>query len=546
MKAIFCGINSKYIHTNLAIRYLYAYASKHTAGLDLEIFEDTVNSPVEGVADAILSKKGDILLFSVYIWNVEYVKNLCRIIRSKNPDIIICLGGPEVSYNSEPYLLSCLADYVQRGEGERATAYLLTALAEGTPLPNDMGICYAKGDTLVLPEPYFEKDLNVLESPYTEEYLSAVKGRLAYFEASRGCPFSCGFCLSGGQGEVRTFDMDYVKKGLLALWDSGAKTVKFVDRTFNAYRNRADEIISFIIDNAADKPKICFHFEIAADILAESTLKLLSKAPEGLFQIEAGLQSFNPHTLSAVSRTNSTDKVCARVRDILSFDNIHTHIDLIAGLPHEDFASFRDSFNLAYDLGAHMLQLGFLKLLHGSKLRENHTDYGIEFENNAPYTVVRTSCLSEGDISKLYDVEDANEKICNSHRFEESFAYVLEVTDMTPFDLLLGFGKKDSMPLDDYTDLLFEYFSSLDGVDKATLRDKMCIDRLRTNNTGILPPSLRVFDNKLKDIAKTLESANCPDGAKRAVCILYTMGKAVYADYTKGDEPPYTLHFADI
>lgn len=546
MKAVFCAINSRYIHTNLAVRYLYAYSSKHTVGLDLEIFEDTINSSVQNAADTLLSKVPDILLFSVYIWNVEYITELCRVVRSENPHITICLGGPEVTYNVEPFLSSGLADYVQRGEGERATAVLLTSFSERTAPPDGLGICYRDGDTLIIPEPYFEKDLNVLESPYTEEYLSAVKGRLAYFESSRGCPFSCGFCLSGGPGGVRNFDMDYVKRGLISLWDSGAKTVKFVDRTFNANRQRADEIISFIIDNASHKPKICFHFEIAADILADSTLELLSKAPKGLFQIEAGLQSFNPQTLSSVSRNNSTDKVCARVRDILSFDNIHTHIDLIAGLPHEDFASFRNSFNLAYNLGAHMLQLGFLKLLHGSKLRKQHSAYGIEFEDKAPYTVTRTSCLSEGDISKLYDVEDANEKICNSHRFDEALAYVLKVAGKTPFDLLLGFGRKAPMPLDDYTDLLYEYLSSQKGVDKAVLRDKMCIDRFRTNNTGILPPSLRVFDNALKSVSKFLESIPCPEGGKRAICILYTMGKAVYADYAKGDESPYTLHFTDI
>ncbi len=546
MKAIFCGINSKYIHTNLAIRYLYAYSNAHSHGIEAKIFEDTVNSPVEHVASALLEKRPDILLFSTYIWNVEYIKELCHIIRKSAPHIIIILGGPEVSYNWDPYISCHLADYVQRGEGEKAISRLLTSLADGASIPADMGICYLDGEELISAEPYFEKDLNTLENPYTDEYMSSVNGRLAYFEASRGCPFSCGFCLSGGQGGVRNFDMDYVKKSILTLWDSGAKTVKFVDRTFNANRARADEIISFIIDNAPCKPRVCFHFEIAADILADSTISLLAKAPKGLFQIEAGLQSFNPDTLSAVKRTNSTDKVCDRVRDILALGNIHTHIDLIAGLPHEDFESFRNSFNMAYNLGADMLQLGFLKLLHGSRLRAECATYGIEFEDKAPYTVKRTSCLTPEDISKLYDVEDANEKICSSHRFDDTFAYVLEVTGNTPFDILLGFGRKSPMPLDDYTDLLFEYFSSLDGVDKAILRDKMCIDRLRTNNTGILPSSLRVFDDALKTVSSKLDGTPCIKGGKRAICILYTMGKVVYADYAKGDEPPYTLHFSDI
>ncbi|MBE7013343.1 MAG: DUF4080 domain-containing protein [Ruminococcaceae bacterium] len=546
MKAIFCGINSKYIHTNLAIRYLCAYASKHTGGLDLEIFEDTVNSPIDGVLKAILDREPDVLLFSVYIWNVNYIKDLCRLIRQRAPHIVICMGGPEVSHNTEFYLDTGLADFVQRGEGERPAAELLKSIANKTPVPEDLGICYTDDDGKVLSEAYFEPFLDELESPYTEEYLSAIKGRLAYFESSRGCPFSCAFCLSGAHKGVRNFNMEYVKASLLSLWDSGAKTVKFVDRTFNADYRRADEIISFILEHSPHKPKTCFHFEIAADILADSTLKLLSGAPEGLFQVEAGLQSFNPQTLDAVTRKNDTQKVCDNVSKILTCKNVHTHIDLIAGLPHEDFASFRVSFNRAFELGADMLQLGFLKLLYGSVLRQKHKEFGIVFEPDAPYTVIKTDCLSEVEIKKLYDVEDANEKIYNSHRFESSLDYVLKVSKETPFDLFLGFGKQPTMSLDAYTDKLFEYFASRQGVEKSVLRDKMCIDRLSTNNTGILPPSLRVFDDKLGGIARRLDDIPRQKGAKRVVCILYSQNKAVYADYVKNTPPPYQLHYVDI
>ncbi len=546
MKAVLCSINSKYIHTNLAVRYIAAYGVKYAPEVEWEISEDTVNTPVEDVCGKLLSTSADVLLFSVYIWNVNYIKDLCRLIRQRAPHIVICMGGPEVSHNAEFYLDSGLADFVQRGEGERPTAELLKSIANKTPVPEGFGICYTDGDSIVVSEPYFEPFLDDLESPYTQEYLSAIKGRLAYFESSRGCPFSCAFCLSGAHKGVRNFNMEYVKASLLSLWDSGAKTVKFVDRTFNADYRRADEIISFILEHSPHKPKTCFHFEIAADILADSTLKLLSGAPEGLFQVEAGLQSFNPQTLDAVTRKNDTQKVCDNVSKILTCKNVHTHIDLIAGLPHEDFASFRNSFNLAFELGADMLQLGFLKLLHGSVLRQKHKEFGIVFEPDAPYTVIRTDCLNEVEIKKLYDVEDANEKIYNSHRFESSLDYVLKVSKETPFDLFLGFGKQPTMSLDAYTDKLFEYFATRQGVDKRVLRDKMCIDRLSTNNTGILPPSLRIFDDKLGEIARRLDAIPRQEGAKRVVCILYSQNKAVYADYVKNAPPPYQLHYVDI
>ncbi len=546
MKVVLCAVNAKYVHTNLAVRYIASYADVYAKKVTCEIVEDTVNAPDERILNKILAHKPDLVAFSVYIWNVTVVMALCEKIRTVCPKILIALGGPEVSYNPEKYLAFSFVDIVQCGEGERPMTELFDALAQHTQIPACLGICYKNGDEMILSDPYYEPDLNILKSPYTAEYIHAVSGRLAYFESSRGCPFSCAFCLSGACRGVRYFDMSYVKRAILALWQSGVRTVKFVDRTFNADRKRADEILSFILEHSGHMPKVCFHFEIAADILEDSTLALLAKAPVGLFQIEAGIQSFNMETLSAVTRKNVLEKVCRNVRTILQGGNIHTYVDLIAGLPYEGFESFRNSFNQAYALGAHMLQLGFLKLLYGSALREQCEAYGFVYENRAPYTVRSTRWLTMQEMARLEDVEDANEKIHNSHRFDLSLDYVLRVSKITPFDLFLGFGKRDSMPLDEYTDELFLYLSSRKNVDKGVLRDLMCQDRMRTNNTGKLPKSLKIADNRLGNIVRKLEKIPKRQNTIRAVCILYSENQVVYADYEKGNCAPYTLSFLDL
>lgn len=543
MRAVLCALNAKYIHTNLAVRYINAFLEKHTKGVETEIVEETVNTKEEIILEKLLQKKPSAILFSVYIWNTQTVLSLCEKIREKAPEILICLGGPEVSFAAEEYLSYPFVDFVQCGEGERPTAVLLDALLNESPIPKGFGICYKKDGEFVLDEQYAEPDLNDLESPYTEEYLASVSGRLAYFESSRGCPFSCAFCLSGACSGVRNFDLDYVKTALLALLESNVKTVKFVDRTFNADRKRADEIISFLTEHSEKKPKVCFHFEIAADILKESTLKLLQEAPKGLFQIEAGIQSFNEKTLSSVTRKNNVDKVCESVRALLKNKNVHTHVDLIAGLPYEDYESFKISFNRAYDLHADMLQLGFLKLLHGSRLREEKEQYGFVFEHQAPYTVKATKWLAEEEMEHLIDVEDANEKIHNSGRFLSSLSYVLEASGKSPFDLFLDFGRKPSMSLDAYTEELYHYFCGIENVEKKVLRDLMCLDRLKTNSTGKLPEVLKIKDERLGKIVRSLPPKE--KGTKRAVCILYSMGKVVYADYHDGDTPPYELHFVE-
>lgn len=548
MTAVLCGINSKYIHVNLAVRYIKAYCDTHCNGVNCVIAEETINTEKDVIIENILKHNPQIVAFSCYIWNIELVLWLCNAIKNINSSIRIILGGPEVSFNPEKYLDTGLVDYVQCGDGERPMATLFECIAYKKAIPAGLGICYKNGDGFVCGQPYCEKNLENISSPYTNEYLNAVKGRIAYIETTRGCPFSCAFCLSGRADGVRFFPDDYVFSSIMSLWGSGAKTIKFIDRTFNANRHHAEKIVSFIIDKYPTMPDVCFHFEIAADILRDELIKILNKAPKGLFQVEVGLQSFNGITLEAVMRRTDVEKVCENVKRIAVCGNIHTHIDLIAGLPFEDYECFRNGFNRAFGVGADMLQLGFLKLLHGSKLRDDSDLYDYTYSELPPYEIVSTKWMSKEDMERLKAVDDANDKISNSGRFKESLAYVLEKTQLTPFDLLLGFGKRPPMSLDDYTNELFEYFSDLDGVDKSVLRDKMCLDRLRTNKSGRLPKSLKIMDKRLADIAYSLEinqETSLKKGVKRAICILYSQNRAVYADYTE-DNSEIVLNYIKL
>ena len=551
-KAILCALNAKYVHTALSVRYIKAYAEKHCQNVNCTILEETINTKSSVVSDMILKLKPDIVAFSCYIWNINNVIEICARIKEQSPKIIIILGGPEVTYNAEYYLNNTHIDYVQCGEGERPMSVLLDCIALSEAIPDDIGVCYKKDEKIHISVPYCEKNLSLIESPYTDEYTETVKGRIAYIETTRGCPFSCTFCLSGGQKGVRCFDDKYVKESIIKLWKSGAHTIKFIDRTFNANKNHANSIISFILENKESMPQnVCFHFEVAADILSDSTMELLLSAPDGLFQIEAGLQSFNHETLEAVSRKTDNDKVCRNVKALAERGNMHIHIDLIAGLPYENLESFKDSFNRAYSVGAHMLQLGFLKLLYGSTLRDQAESFGFEYSNIAPYEIMSTNWLSREDMLVIKDAEDANEKISNSGRFKDTLKYILEVSGKTPFDLFCGFGKKHSMSLDEYTQLVFEYFSGLPGVNKARLRDIMCCDRLRTNRSGKLPECLKIKDSLLSKVTSELQ--NNPEtkskaGIKRAVCILYTENTAVYVDYDekKANNAEYKLNYVNL
>ena len=496
MNTVICAINSKYIHSSLAPWYLAAgveaYCDKH---ISAKVIEGSINEDIDKIANKIIEEKPRAIGLSCYIWNIEVVKALAVILKRALPEAAIILGGPEVSFNPDEVLrdMPC-ADFVISGEGEKPFALLLNAIFRGNTAPQIQGVCYRKGHRIFVSKPNTET--TDPPDPYNDDYFKTLNGRIAYLETSRGCPYSCAFCLSGF-GKVRFFDMERSKKQLLELAGSGARTVKLVDRTFNANRKRAYELFEFIITNYGKEiPEgVCFHFEIAGDLLDEKTLSLLNKAPPGLIQTEIGIQSFNAKTLAAIKRKTDTQRLKDNIKKLLLKENIHVHIDLIAGLPFEDMSSFARSFNTAFELKPHMLQLGFLKLLHGAAMREKPDRYPCRFNASPPYEVTETPWLSPCELEILHNAEDSLERLYNSRRFLMTVDYVIKQTGKTPFEFFRQFGsycaekKISGISLNDYTALAFDYFSQLRGIDRFLLRDVMACDLLSVNRRAGCPRS---------------------------------------------------------
>ena len=534
-KALICTLNSKYIHSSLAPWCLYTACKKELDGdFQIKVTEGTVNEKEEDILSRILSEKPDFVGFSCYIWNITKTLEIARKLKEKG--IIIAVGGPEVSYRQRDVLERySFVDYVLSGEGEIIFPELLKAVRLGR-VPDIKGVSYRADGKFIISDGEtvgFESTA----SPYCNEYFSSLGNRIAYIESSRGCPFSCAFCLSGRCGKVRFLPLERVKSEMILLSDMGAKTVKFVDRTFNCKPKRAVEILSFIRDEYGKRIKddVCFHFEIAADILTEEIFSVISQLPVGAVQFEVGIQSFNEETLSKINRKTNVDLVESNVKRLLSFGNCHVHIDLIAGLPLEDYDSFVRGFNRAYGIGADMLQLGFLKVLYGSPMGEDKESYPCLYGSVPPYEVISTPYISEAELNKLRICENELERLYNSGRFVRTLDYVTRFTQ--PFDLFLGFGeyltskgKKGSIPLDKYVCLAYEYMSRIRGVDKTRLRDMMILDRISTNNSHIIPECLKVKDERLKRLRRLV-------GKHCTVAVLYSENVAVYCDYSEKRNP---------
>lgn len=550
MKTVLSMINSKYIHSSLAPWCLLAGVRAFCdEKIEARVVEGTINEDYENIVCRLVSENADVYGFSCYIWNIDFVKKIAEKVK-KQTGAIIVFGGPEVSYNASDILDECpFVDFVLSGEGEESFASLCTCIAENKEFSVVKGLCYRENGRKIISEPVVSDKEPV--SPYIEEYFDSLHGRIAYIEASRGCPFSCAFCLSGRCGSLVLYDVDRVKNEIQLLANSGAKTVKFIDRTFNAKKDRANEIISFIIDNYGEKipSDVCFHFEIDGGTLHESTLQLLETAPTGLFQLEVGLQSFNCETLHAVHRNPDTSKLEQTIKRLLESGNMHIHADLIAGLPNENLESFKNSFNRLYSLKPNMLQLGFLKLLHGSELRENSDNFGCEYSKNAPYEVICTDCLSREDMQIIHNAEDAVDRLYNSGRFRKTLDFLIDECGFLPFDLFASFGEftrdKANIPLDEYFGLVYNFFVS--KTDKNVLRDRMVCDRLSSNSSGVLPECLKVPDVRLKRIKKYL-AENMKIKGKVSCAVLYSENRVVYCDYKKKNPVTgnYELSFLEI
>lgn len=535
MKVLLCNINSKYIHSSLSIWYLYESLKASLPEIEIYIYESTVNAPIEEVINSIKSFNAEYICFSCYIWNISYIKN---IIRAMENECNFILGGPEATHSAKELLeFSGSIKYIVMGEGED----ILPAILKGN-LNN--GVSYRKNGDIIIGN---IAKCSAPPNPYSREYLSSLKGRIAYIEASRGCPFSCSFCLSGRKDNVRFFDLDETKKKIITLANSETKTVKFIDRTFNCNPERAAEIISFILSEYKKgiPEGVCFHFEVAADLFNESLLKLLSEAPVGLFQIEAGIQSFNEKTLTACTRKTNIKKIERNLRFLLKRKNMHIHIDLIAGLPHEDIKSFENSFDKAYELKANMLQLGFLKFLKGSEIRKTADEFGAEYSDSPPYEITSNNILSSEDIEKLKGIEEHLEKMYNSGRFLRTLNYLLKSLELTPFKLFSfiteNIEMKNNMSLTEYTDKIYNLLS--EKTDKEKLRDIMICDFLSTNASGHLPSSLYRYDKRLSKVRAGIKG-------RKGNAVLYSgTERAVIADYEANPHPitgRYKLQFITL
>ena len=547
MEILICALNTKYVHSSLAPWYLKASAEKNE-DVACEVYESTINENSEKIIDDITSKKYDIIGFSTYIWNIDKVLHIAEQVK-RITGAKILLGGPEVSYNAKEILEKNMAvDFVISGEGEDPI-YLLTRGDGYSKIP---GLCYRDGKEIIVKEPYVSK--NDPPCPYTEDYFKALNTRISYIETSRGCPYRCAFCLSGRCGGVRFFDLEESKRRILLLAESGTKTVKFIDRTFNADKKRAKEIFSFIIENYGKKipPRVCFHFEIEGEIIDDETVEILSKAPLGAIQIEIGLQSFNEKTLEYINRKTNLPKLTENIEKLIAIGNIHVHIDLIAGLPYEDLKSFENSFNRAHALYPHMLQFGFLKLLHGADMRENAEKFKCEYNEKAPYEVISTPYLSNAELQKMHKIEDVFDKLYNSGRFLRTSKYIAESSknafkSYTSLAIYLE-NHQISGSLDDFARAVYDHFSSLDCIDKDELRDNMALDRLASNRMGVLPSFLKYKTEKIKSYLNFLEQdekTRKKNAVKRSATFLKKKNLFAYVDYDEKNSVTgqYNIHF---
>lgn len=546
-KVAICTLNSKYVHASLAPWCLLAGMKEYcTLPVETCVLEGTVNQPVEDMVERICQGNYDFVGFSCYIWNIVQTERVISLIKEKLPTLPIVLGGPEVSFNQREVLTRCHAvDFVLSGEGERNFPALVECFFGGGDFSSVDGLSYGKEGEIVVNPPCFPKEEP--PSPYCEEYFRQLQGKISYMESSRGCPFSCAFCLSGQGQCVRYFSLPRVKEEILRLANSGTQTVKFIDRTFNSNVTHANAILEFILEHYGTKipTSVCFHFELAGDILKESTLELLGKMPDGYVQLEIGMQSFCEETLKAVGRTTNISLLVENIKKLVALKNHHLHIDLIAGLPLEDLKEFKNSFNTGYLLGADMLQLGFLKVLQGSKIGENPTEFPCEYSKKPPYQVISTPWMSEEDFALLDGIEDCVDRLYNSGRFTRTLDYLLEKTTLSPFDLYAQISQalpeEKISSLDGFVDEIYRICGKLPEVSTEVLRDKLMLDRVETNSTGNIPKSLMIQDPNLRKLKVALEKnpqTACPDHGKRFVGILYSEKLGVYVDYplksTKG------------
>lgn len=437
MNTVLVAINAKYIHSNLAVYSLKSYAGVYKD--HIRIAEYTINQQIDEILMDLYKKKPELLCFSCYIWNIEYVESLIREMKKVLPKTSIWVGGPEVSFDAKAVLekLPELSG-VMMGEGEETFLNLMKYYhGEGITLSHIDGIAY-RGEDGSIRENEWRKAIDLSTVPFVYEDMDEFKNKIIYYESSRGCPFSCSYCLSSVDKCLRFRDIELVKKELQFFIDAKVPQVKFVDRTFNCNHKHAMEIWNYLKEH--DEGFTNFHFEVAADLLNEEELGLIEKMRPGLIQLEIGVQSTNAKTIKEIRRTMRFSEVAEVVHRINSAHNVHQHLDLIAGLPYEDLESFRQSFNDVYALAPEQLQLGFLKVLKGSYMDENKEAYGLIHKSRPPYEVLATDWLSYEDLLELKLVENMVEVYYNSGQFSYTLRR-LEKAFHSPYEMFLQLGQ---------------------------------------------------------------------------------------------------------
>lgn len=442
MNVLLTTLNSKFIHSNLALRYLYESCDKNKEMVEVKEF--TINNSEDYILTELVAGNYHLVCFSCYIWNTPKILHITSNLKKANKDVIIALGGPEVSYDAEDVLAkNAHIDMVLVGEGEETFSSLVGMLNENEKIDvakivtdlNMDGVCYRDNGEIILRPQSKLVDMAKVPFPYTEGY---DEDKVVYYEGTRGCPYNCSYCMSSIDKTVRGLPLDRLKEEMLYFLNKNVRQVKFLDRTFNWHKERSNEIFDFLIKN--DNGKTNFHFEICADNLTDETMEIIKNAREGLFQFEIGIQSTYQKTLDAVNRSSNNVKLMENVLKVISFGNIHTHVDLIAGLPYETFEIFGHSFDDVYNLKADQLQLGFLKLLKGTKVRAEEEEHQYEYDSLCPYQVISNKYISALELITLKKIENMVDIYYNKGGYGKSLDKLVSMYDR-PFEFYKEFAE---------------------------------------------------------------------------------------------------------